>query len=112
MTRTLKIIPVLNGWIVEAGCQKVVFTDLDNLCSSLKLYYTSPDMVEKQFLAKAVNKVLENPLCDVGTLDPRENRITENRIDPRWNPSTCPDAPKPAPPPTTAPNPLYSGPPF
>lgn len=107
MTRTLKIIPVLNGWIVEAGCQKVVFTDLDNLCSSLKLYYTSPDIVEKQFLAKAVNKVVESPLRPEATCDEGVGTV-----DPRWNPSTCPDAPKPAPPPTTAPNPLYSGPPF
>ena len=64
MPRELKIIPVLNGFIVSVGCQTVVFPDPQSLGVAVARYYTSPDEVEKEYLSKPVNKIkMDGPLC-------------------------------------------------
>jgi hypothetical protein len=61
MPRELKIIPVLNGWIVEAGCQRCVFGDLGQLYTALGDYYRDPEATEARFLKDAKNKILPPP---------------------------------------------------
>lgn len=56
MTREISIYPVLNGWLLKIGCQCVVFTDKQKMLSELSLYYESPNVVEKSYLASALNK--------------------------------------------------------
>lgn len=46
---------VLNGWKVKAGCQEVVFTDADRLCSELRAYLADPPTVQKRYLEHSVN---------------------------------------------------------
>lgn len=52
--------PVLNGWKVQCGCQQVVFTDLDKLCSELKAYLADPQTVQKRYLEDSVNAKWSN----------------------------------------------------
>lgn len=54
--KEIHIKPVLNGFIVKVGCQELVFHDIDHLCGELKRYQANPDMVEKEYLARAVNR--------------------------------------------------------
>ena len=55
--KEIHIQPVLNGFIVEIGCLKVVFTSIDTLCSELKNYYANPVEVEKWYREHAINDV-------------------------------------------------------
>lgn len=61
MLRSISIEPVLNGFIINIGCQKVVFNKLDELIVELNDYYLHPDIVEERFLKNAVNKTMDNP---------------------------------------------------
>ena len=49
MIENVSIRPVLNGWIVKVGCQKVVFTTMDTMLENLERYLTDPVATEKQF---------------------------------------------------------------
>jgi hypothetical protein len=55
--RKVTINPVLNGFIVEVGCSKVVFNDIDTLCGELIRYQSDPRKVEKEYLEFATNKL-------------------------------------------------------
>ena len=71
MIREIKITPVLNGFICKVGCQTVVFGDIATLAQNIERYYKNPEAVEKEFIAKAVNKMndglcVSEPACDVG----------------------------------------------
>lgn len=66
MTREINIKPVLNGFICKVGCQTVVFGDVATLASNIERYYKNPEAVEKEFIAKAVNKMMDGPPCDTG----------------------------------------------
>ena len=61
MTRELRIIPVLNGWIVDVGCQRVVFTDREVMAREMMEYYRNPDETEKRYMANAVNRIMPEP---------------------------------------------------
>jgi len=61
MLREVKIKPVLNGWIVEVGCQTLVFIDGIFMAEELLKYLDDPDEVEKRYLEESVNS---------GKLDP------------------------------------------
>jgi hypothetical protein len=88
MPRELKIIPVLNGWIVEAGCQKCVFGDLTQLCLAIGDYYTDPDAIEAKFLLNAKNKI-------EGPRPPESSPAAERRIQPAdHNIGSIPQAPQ------------------
>lgn len=55
MIRDITIYPVLNGFVVHAGCQRIVFTTANDMLANLEKYYNAPDEVEKHFLEKSVN---------------------------------------------------------
>lgn len=57
MTRQIIITPVLNGFVADVGCQRVVFTDKQTMLAQLSEYYDKPEEVEKRFIATAINKV-------------------------------------------------------
>ena len=62
MIRDVHIHPVLNGWIVKVGCQRVVFTKKSDLLTTLSRYLDNPSTVEKEFLEMSVNaKILGSP---------------------------------------------------
>ena len=49
MLRDVLIHPVLNGWVVTVGCQKVVFNDLGCMMSAIRRYLEDPEEAEKSF---------------------------------------------------------------
>ena len=55
MILTIKIVPVLNGFIVDVGCQKIVFTDLEKMCKRIMDYCVNPDGVEKEYMDGSIN---------------------------------------------------------
>jgi hypothetical protein len=57
MVRDIKIHPVLNGFIVEVGCQTVVFDSLVKLNRAIHDYFTDPEGTEKKFIDEAVNNM-------------------------------------------------------
>lgn len=61
MTREIKIKPVLNGWVVEVGCQSVVFNIQGQLLDELDKYLKAPEETEKKYLVEAVNRM--EPAC-------------------------------------------------
>lgn len=64
--RSIKIEPALNGFIVQAGCQTVVFESVDALLNKLHDYLTDPAKTEKEFVASAINRKYTMPqeVCD------------------------------------------------
>lgn len=64
----LHIRPVLNGFIVECGCQSVVISTVAQLAAEIAAYYTDPTATEKRYIANAVNKPsFAQPEALVGT---------------------------------------------
>lgn len=51
MYRSITIEPVLNGFEVIVGCQKIVFTSLNDLLAILRAYYEHPSETEKDVLS-------------------------------------------------------------
>lgn len=64
--RPISIVPVLNGFLVQVGCQQVVMTSITDLADGIRDYYKDPTSVERWFLAnKRVNNTLEDqPVCE------------------------------------------------
>lgn len=60
MLRNVKIVPVLNGWVVEVGCQKVVFNNIGTMLEEIRKYLTDPEEIEKTYRKSAVNARLLN----------------------------------------------------
>lgn len=56
--REVHITPVLNGFIVNVGCQRLVYSDIEVLASDLVRYQRHPEEIEKSYIAKAVNKTI------------------------------------------------------
>lgn len=50
-----KITPVLNGFIVKVGCQRVVFETREKLLAELDRYLTDPAGVEAEYRKTAIN---------------------------------------------------------
>ena len=60
MNRPFTVQPVLNGWIIEIGCQKAVFKDAEVMAGEIRRYLLNPDEVEKEYVEKSrVNSVPE-----------------------------------------------------
>ncbi len=59
MNRTIKIVPILNGFVCEVGCQKVCFTNRVSLLDALELYLKNPNEEERKFREEAVNPDIE-----------------------------------------------------
>ena len=58
----LTIRPALNGWIIRAGCQELVFSDRVLMLSQVDEYLQQPDIVEKRVRETSVNaKILLKP---------------------------------------------------
>lgn len=53
--RHIEIQAVLNGYIVNVGCQQVVFETREKLVAELTRYMTSSKDVEKEYIEKATN---------------------------------------------------------
>jgi hypothetical protein len=53
--RNINIRGVLNGYVVDVGCQSVVFSSKRALLDILSEYLDKPAEVEKRFIANAVN---------------------------------------------------------
>ena len=58
--KTVMINAVLNGWIVQVGCQQIVYTTSDSLVADLMTYLDDPIYFERLFCKKAVNNYLLN----------------------------------------------------
>ena len=57
MLRTLNIQPVLNGFIVQCGCQRLAYTNIDELIADLGSYLREPEATEKRILKeKGINR--------------------------------------------------------
>jgi len=59
--RPIQITPVLNGFVIQAGCQTVVVTSVATLVAEIACYYTNPEEAEKRYIATAVNKTMDGP---------------------------------------------------
>lgn len=59
--RAIKIRPVLNGFIVDVGCQTVVFDSPQKLGIAIAEYYTNPAAMEAKFIKDKVNNTMEGP---------------------------------------------------
>ena len=51
----VRINTVLNGWVVEVGCQTLVFVDRACMLTAVEQYLTAPDASTKRFLTESVN---------------------------------------------------------
>ena len=48
---------MLNGFVCDVGCQRVVFTDKQTMLGQLSEYYDKPEEVEQRYIERAVNKM-------------------------------------------------------
>lgn len=53
--RDVTIKTVLNGWIVEVGCQTVVFTSMIDMQNTLRDYLQSPKKTEDKYFKESIN---------------------------------------------------------
>jgi len=53
--REVTIKPVLNGFVVQVGCQAVVFESKMNLILELSKYLDDPYKIEKRYLEESIN---------------------------------------------------------
>jgi hypothetical protein len=62
--RRVQIDEVLNGFVVQVGCQRVVFNSIQALTNILTEYYRDPRRVEEIFLKRAgkAEETLSRPL--------------------------------------------------
>ena len=63
--KELKIKPILNGYLVEAGCTTVAFTSIKSLLKELEVYLKDSSKAEKLWLKDALNKPSEDPGVNV-----------------------------------------------
>lgn len=69
MFRKIQIEACLNGYIVRAGCQTLVFQTADELLRELRAYMDDPVATEQRFLKNAKHCP---PVAEVGIRDERE----------------------------------------
>jgi len=58
MFRNVQISAVLNGWVVQCGCQTLVFSDRNDLLNELNAYLKDPTGTEARFLKTSVNAAI------------------------------------------------------
>lgn len=56
--RNINIEPVLNGFVVHVGCQRVVITSVDELSHKIGAYYRNPTAMEEAYLKSKVNDTM------------------------------------------------------
>jgi hypothetical protein len=83
MSREIIITPVLNGFVCQVGCQRVVFGSTRELAVAVEEYYNHPEDTEKRFIEKAINKMepqvvpqRENLREECCTSQPEQRQIT------------------------------------
>ncbi len=59
--RVITITPALNGFIVQIGCQTVVFKGLTTLLDELYRYYYNPREVEREYLESGCEGIKKQP---------------------------------------------------
>lgn len=65
--RTIVIEPVLNGFVIQVGCQRVVVKNVGELSGEIARYYANPELTEKSYIQNAVNKTMDSPVPVVPT---------------------------------------------
>lgn len=73
--RTIRIVPVLNGYLVDVGCQRIAFDNPTVLMLDLHEYLLDPQGFEKQFVAKALHRDMINTFVPPQRDDQAEDRI-------------------------------------
>lgn len=56
--RAFTIRPVLNGYIVDCGCQTLVFASNEALLDAISKYVTEPQKTERYFLENSLHSGL------------------------------------------------------
>lgn len=57
--RSITIKPVLNGFVCQVGCQEIICTTPEHLGKEITRYYKNPITIEKEYLKKSVNKLID-----------------------------------------------------
>lgn len=68
--RTINIEPVLNGFIVTCGCQRLIFADKDALLREMRRYLEDPRRTEVEYRKDSVHREImggETEPCVAGT---------------------------------------------
>ena len=88
--RNLIIEPVLNGFVVQAGCQRVVFDSPAKLGAHITEYYTNPAKVEHEFIKNRVNATMDGPAMPQPACEDHVRRVA--RVgEPRGPETECAD---------------------
>lgn len=73
MIRKFTVIPVLNGYVVEIGCQTAVFTSVNDLTNAIGTYLRSPKETEEKWRATALNSAYFSPHDNEATPAPPQD---------------------------------------
>jgi hypothetical protein len=60
--RSITITPVMNGFVVNVGCQSVVLDSVANLVEAINAYYTDPEQTTRRYLASRINDTMDSPV--------------------------------------------------
>lgn len=82
MFRDITIHAVMNGFVVQVGCQTLVYDNVGALVSDLQMYLVDPVKTEKWIRERSCNTkwTLTN---EAGVADPTLNRLTVEEIERR-----------------------------
>ena len=69
MIRKFTVKPVLNGYIVEIGCQTIVFHSKKRFLKEVEMYLDNPDGRERYWLKHGVNSGVGSGECRELLLD-------------------------------------------
>lgn len=53
--KDIRIVTVLNGWLVHVGCQTIVFTSLLDMLNAIRDYLQAPKETQEKYLKESVN---------------------------------------------------------
>lgn len=59
--RSIIIEPVLNGFVLQVGCQRVVVKNVGELSGEIARYYSNPAETEKDYIEKRINNTIDGP---------------------------------------------------
>ncbi len=87
MIRDFTVRAVLNGYVVNIGCQTLVFNNPAALCDEIERYLRNPQAVEKEYLNASLNakhtSPLNAPMPDISRLGNLETQCETERPSPR-----------------------------
>lgn len=63
MPQEIIIQPVLNGWIIRAGCQTIVYADAAKMIADFREWVLEPEKVEGYFKEMMARKGVPVPQC-------------------------------------------------